>query len=81
MSSENEDEDEIVFDDVGLKVSFVSEEKANNYVIRTLEIEDLEVCSKSLVIVLAFAKDLHSMAMRNKIYKLTFNIDGKKNSF
>jgi hypothetical protein len=46
MSSENEDEDELIFDDVGLKVSFVSEENANFYVIRTLEIEDLEVCLK-----------------------------------
>ena len=37
------DEDDLVFEDVGLRVSYVSEEDKNFFVIRTLDIEDLQV--------------------------------------
>ncbi|KAK2150125.1 hypothetical protein LSH36_422g02013 [Paralvinella palmiformis] len=44
------DEDDLVFEDVGLRVSYVSEEDKNFFVIRTLDIEDLQTGQKKRVL-------------------------------
>ena len=44
--SENEGDDEVEFDDVGLKVSYICERDSNyNYTTKILQITDLEVCT------------------------------------
>ena len=44
VGEENEGDDEIIFTEVGLKVTFLSEQIVNyHYVVRMLEIKDLQV--------------------------------------
>lgn len=37
------DDDDMVFEDVCLKISLIEEKTCNYYIVRTLEIEDIEV--------------------------------------
>ena len=48
MGSENEDDNDLVFEEVGLSVTYISEENASYYTVRTLEIKDLRVSSCTL---------------------------------
>ena len=44
VGEENEGDDEIIFTEVGLKVTFLSEQIVNyHYIVRMLEIKDLQV--------------------------------------
>ena len=40
-----DDADEVIFDDVDLKVTYISEEDQDYYIIRTLQIMDIIVCA------------------------------------
>ena len=56
MGTENEGEEEITFPEVGLKVTYISEENLNYYTVRKLELHDFEVwcqigCSSKMVTV------------------------------
>lgn len=44
MGQKNDSDDEMIFEDVGLKVIFVSEKESNfDYTVRILHLQDLEV--------------------------------------
>jgi len=51
MGVANEGEDEMIFDDVSLRVKFISEKESNyHYTARFLQVQDTEVCDSCTLV-------------------------------